>query len=197
MATTLQRGGSSALASAKPVVAEIIGVLRPTWEAAGHPRRSSDGHNEIKITSLMRLDDTLRTRCGLRRVRNDGESPERPGEFNGGRQLFYLRGNVLVRVKTRGTRFRPRAHVTVSMCDIRGVGDKEWHAWDRERAKFTANGHPEWKNVSDGGSSTPYSFPTRIINGLTPGAQDKWADNCHFDLPEGFDPTGESTLLPE
>ncbi len=141
MATSLQRGGSNALAGAKSVVAVVLLVLRRCRNVSGHPRRGAEGHNEIKIVSPTRPDDSLRTRCGVRRVRNDGESPERPDEFNGGRQLFYLRGNVLVRVKTRGTRFRPRADVTVSMCDIRGAGDNEWHAWDRERAKFTVDGH--------------------------------------------------------
>ena len=195
MATTFHAGRSDALTSARPVAAEVLAVLAPCWEPAGHPGRPGDGHYEIAISSLMRLDATLRTQAGLRRVRNDGEARE--GELRGGRQIFYLRGNLLVRVKTRGTRMRPRAHVTISMVDRRGGGDPDWHTWDRERVKFTANGNPAWKNISDGSSPNPYSFPTRIIDGLTSGQQDNWADDCHFDLPANFDATGEMTLLPE
>jgi hypothetical protein len=190
-----RRHGSAALAQAAPIARKVLAVLRPVWKDAGHPGRPGDGHYEINIPSLVRLDAVLRERAGMRLVRNDGENRE--GELRGGRQLFYRCGNVCVRVKTRGTAFRPQAHVTIALVDIRGEGDADWHTWDRERVKFDAKGHPAWKNMSDGNSSGPLSFPTRIVDGLTSKQKDRWADDCHYDLPEGFDATGEFTLLPE
>lgn len=193
VATKLQ-GGSSALSLARPIAADVLHVLQPVWEPSGHPGRPSEGHYEVKIASLVRLHAILSERAELQLARNDGEA--RAGELRGGRQLFYRRGNVLVRVKTRGTAFRARPHITVSMVDVRGSDDEVWHTWDRERVKFTADGNPDWKNMSDGNSPFPFSFPTRIIDGLTNGDKDVWADDCHFDLPEGFDAAGEMTLLP-
>lgn len=195
MSTTTQGGRSSALSQAKPVAAEILRVLQPVWECSGHPGRPAEGHYEVKIASLLRLNAALQNDAGLQFERNDGEARE--GELRGGRQLFYRRGNVLVRVKTRGTAFRPRPHLTISMVDCRGDGDDAWHTWDRERVKFTADGVPAWKNMSDGNSKFPFSFPTRVIDGLTDGDKDIWADDCHFDLPAQFDATGESSLLPD
>jgi len=194
VATILQGGRSDALTQAKPIAADVLMVLQPVWESTGHPGRPTEGHYEVKIASLIRLHAVLRSEAELRFERNDGEARE--GELRGGRQLFYRRGNVLVRVKTRGTAFRPRPHITISMVDFRGSNDSAWHTWDRERVKFTADGVPAWKNMSDGDSKFPFSFPTRIIDGLTNGDKDIWADDCHFDLPSSFDATGEMTLLP-
>jgi hypothetical protein len=195
VATKLQSGRSDAIAQAKPIAAEVLQTLKPVWEASGHPARPAEGHYEVKIASLVRLHALLCNEADLAFARNDGEA--RAGELRGGRQLFYRRGNVLVRVKTRGTAFRGRPHITVSMVDVRGDADDAWHTWDRERVKFTADGIPAWKNMSDGNSPFPFSFPTRIVDGLTNGDKDIWADDCHFDLPAEFDATGEFTLLPQ
>jgi hypothetical protein len=95
-----------------------------------------------------------------------------------GWQLFYLRGRVLVRVKTRGAERdkdahrRGAPHLTISLIsgqhDDKGAIDT---SWDAELGKFHLSGglvnkSPAMRNVPVANSRN-----------------DEWADETHFDFP--------------
>ena len=107
----------------------------------------------------------------------------------GGWQLIYMRGNVSVRIKTVGTQRRPRDHMTVSL--TRGGP-----AWPDEQAKYNGQALPRPAIL------LPQPIPNMpnigvLQTGLTPGQQDDWANDTHFDFPDGFDRSAADTLQPD
>lgn len=115
----------------------------------------------------------------------------------GGKQLFYERGNICCRVKTKGDASGPRtgqAHLSV------GVNDGLGTAWYNDMAKVAVDGRLTFKatnaaekfqpmlTMSDG-TRVPQRF-IGLYGGLEKGnpaaLQDAWAANCHFNMPSGF-----------
>ncbi len=129
-------------------------------------------------------------------VRNSSEFV-RPG----GRHLFYKnfptdpaggsrRGTLLLRVKTSGTRFHPRPHLTLSLA----VGLD----FDSELGKFNARGQVVPKLGPGRQNFSQLDFRTMQRMGGTIEAvmniDDRWADSCHFDFAEPFDGAGAEAL---
>ena len=110
----------------------------------------------------------------------------RPGGFH----LFYVRGPLLMRVKTSGTFMHPNPHMTVSAAA--GMG------WDDETMKLSRYGEfiPKQGAVPRASKASDW----RSLNRLGPDtnqivASDQgWADACHFDFIDGFDGSGAAVL---
>ncbi len=106
----------------------------------------------------------------------------------GGYQLFYLRGNVLVRIKTVGTQRRSRPHMTISLT-LRGE-----QGWESERAKYTSRGTVSAALLVS--NPIPKMPALARINPNAAAMGDEWADDCHFDFPQPFDDSAASLLTP-
>lgn len=140
-----------------------------------------DGNGLVRFTSIAAFHQHLGLRHGFTLVRNttDGVQP-------GGRHLFYVHGNILLRVKTSGTRLRPVPHMTISVAT--GLD------WSDEVAKLSRNGDlmPKLGAV--------HRSDHRALRRLGPDYQtleeidDRWADACHFNFVSGVDVTGALAL---
>ena len=136
---------------------------------------------KVRFTTTDSFHDYLRTTYGFRLRRNTED-----GVVAGGRHLFYVRGNLLLRVKTSGTRIRPRPHMTISAAT--GLN------WPDEGAKFNQQGDVVPKlGASAAGSN--WRALQRIGDYDAIAASDQeWADSCHFDFPDGFSDAGAASL---
>jgi len=140
---------------------------------------NADGR--VRFTSATALHNHLCQSHGFTLARNTHE-----GVQEGGRHLFYVRGNVLLRVKTSGTRIRPRPHMTVS----EAVGLD----WNQEAAKFTRDGAVVPK-LGSSRAGSDWRALMRIGNYDAIEASDqRWADLCHFDFVDGFSDQGAAAL---
>jgi len=126
--------------------------------------------------SLGKLNAELHL-LGLRLVEKKAEGPE------GGAMLFYVRGNVLVRIKTRGTSSRYRGgvpHLSVSLVSgartSAGALDTSFGA---EQGKFHAGGGLVNKQAP--GKSSIYNTAHNVH--AKNNAED-WSDRTHFDFPD-------------
>jgi len=135
----------------------------------------------VRFTATDSFHDYLRTAYGFRLLRNTED-----GVLPGGRHLFYVHGNLLLRVKTSGTRIRPRPHMTISAAT--GLN------WPDEGAKFNERGEVVPKlGASAAGSN--WRALRRIGDYDAIAASDQeWADSCHFDFPDGFSDAGAASL---
>lgn len=125
----------------------------------------------------------------------------------GGKQLFYERGNICCRIKTMGDKAGPRAgkpHISFGIND--GMGTRWWN----DLAKVDADGKLTFKalttpqrfspteTITDPANPTPQRF-IGIQGGLDPrdpaAVGDAWANNCHFNMPDGFDWAGLEQAL--
>jgi hypothetical protein len=108
----------------------------------------------------------------------------------GGYHLFYVRGPLLMRVKTSGTSMHPAPHMTVSAAT--GMG------WDDETMKLSRFGDfiPKQGAVPRASRASDWRPLNRLgpdTNQIVASDQD-WADACHFDFVDGFDGSGTATL---
>jgi hypothetical protein len=110
----------------------------------------------------------------------------------GGRQLFYVNGPILVRVKTTGTDRRPTPHMTVSL--------SEDLSWPGEAAKFNRQGDvvPRVGPVSTASAQNQWRALLRVGDTVAAieASDDRWANACHFDFVPGFDGSAAPTLIP-
>ena len=140
-----------------------------------------DASGAVRFASATALDTHLRYSYSfaLRRNTHEGVRP-------GGRHLFYVRGNVLLRVKTSGTWMRPRPHLTIS----EAVGLD----WTDEAAKFSRDGSVVPKlGSSRAGSDWRALMRIGDFNAIEASDQ-RWADLCHVDFVAGFTDTGAAAL---
>jgi hypothetical protein len=115
----------------------------------------------------------------LRRNTHEGVVP-------GGRHLFYVHGNVLLRVKTSGTFMRRRPHMTIS----EAVGLD----WNDEAAKFSRLGDVVPK-LGSSRAGSDWRALMRIGDYAAIEASDqRWADLCHFDFVGNFSDAGAAAL---
>jgi hypothetical protein len=170
-------------------------VIKGSGQRIGPSRAES---TEIARTVLKRLVD----QCGVVQARALEEAhrvltrelgfalKEKSDQFvrPGGFQFFYVKPNVLVRIKTKGTSQRPRPHMTISLfCG--GL------AWDQEQAKMNVRGNWDAKLLTD---KTDKLSPFIVLAPSLPaGAQDNWANRTHFDFSPGFDDSAAAQLQPE
>jgi hypothetical protein len=140
-----------------------------------------DGNRNVRFTSVKQLHECLSRDYGfaLRRNTTQGVRP-------GGRHLFYVLGNLLVRVKTSGTAIRPNPHLTLSLAS--GLD------WNQEDAKVNQAGAVVPKlGASRAGSD--WRALARIGDMAAIEASDqRWADTCHFNFAAGFDDTAAAAL---
>jgi len=136
---------------------------------------------KVRFTTTDSFHDYMRNTYGFRLLRNT-EAGVRPG----GRHLFYVHGNLLLRVKTSGTGIRPRPHMTISAAT--GLN------WPDEGAKFNRGGDVVPKlGASAAGSN--WRALQRIGDYDAIAASDQeWADSCHFDFADGFSDAGAASL---
>jgi hypothetical protein len=155
------------------------------------PKVVSASTNTMTVKSVQQLHGTL-TNDGFRLVKAEPYGPQ------GGYQLFYQKGNVVVRFKTAGDSGGPRAgqaHMSAGYNDGRGL---DWH---NDLGKFTANGKVEAKVVADPARFSPTDFqgnPQKMV--LLPanyrtGDVDAWAGRTHFSAPNGFSLTGLDAIV--
>jgi hypothetical protein len=117
------------------------------------------------------------------------------------RQIFYQHGHIQVRVKTDGTKFRPRPHLVVTLAVGKG--------WDDEIGKFNSEGrlipklgflgfNMETGRARPGGLAASNDWRTLSRLGTTlpdiVAREDQWANACHFDFVDGFDATGAEKI---
>ena len=81
----------------------------------------------VRFKSIGTFHNHICSRYGFALVQN-ATFGVRPG----GRHLFYVHGNILLRVKTTGTQRRPTPHLTISLAT--GLG------WPDEVAKLSRGG---------------------------------------------------------
>lgn len=150
--------------------------------------------NRIKVPSVERLHATLKAE-GFKLVKVENWGPD------GGKQLFYTKGNVLVRFKTLGDAKGPRAnqpHLSA------GYNDGKGFDWQNDMAKFGATGKVEPKVISDPAKfdpkgdfqGNPHKF-VLLLSDFQMKVADAWANRTHFNAPANFDMSGLSKVLAE
>ena len=152
--------------------------------------------NRVKFPALAAFHEYTTRLHPFLRVDNQPE-PTRSSS----RQIFYQHGNIQVRVKTDGTKFRPKPHLVVTLAVGKG--------WDDEIGKFNREGRliPKLGFLGfnmETGKSRPGGLAAsndwRNLARLGPALpdivarEDMWANACHFDFPDGFDATGAEKL---
>lgn len=155
------------------------------------PGLIESGSGRMRPARLSELDRTL-TESGYRLIRAEPYGPE------GGYQLFWQNGNVLVRFKTLGEQRGPRAnqpHLSVGYNDGRGLD------WQNDLGKFDWNGNVVAKVITDPARFNPVDFqgnPQRFV--LVPAnfdiaSVDAWASRTHFPAGAGFLCDGLQALI--
>lgn len=140
-----------------------------------------DGNGRVRFMSIVSFHDYICRRYGFALRRNTSEFV-RPG----GRHLFYVHGNLLLRVKTSGTNIRPQPHMTLSAAT--GLG------WNDEAAKFNAAGAVVPK-LGSSRAGNDWRTLARIGDTATIlASDDRWANLCHFDFVRGFTDSGAANL---
>ena len=156
-------------------------VARSRTVAQSVLRRLVDANGRVRADSLQQVHSTLTGGLHFKLV-----DKNQFAVLAGGYQLFYLRDEVLVRIKTKGTSRRPVSHMTISLVSG-GLG------WDHERAKMGLSGRWCGKILSrsTGERVSPWSV---IQDSLSDAEQDAWANRTHFDFPTHFDDSGADRL---
>jgi hypothetical protein len=150
-------------------------------------RELLNGEGLVKVKSIHVLHNRLcSSDYGFVLRKNTAEFVRR-----GGRQLFYLNGRVLVRVKTEGTEVHPGHHMTVSLAE--GLD------WPEEVAKFNRQGIlvPRLSPVRGASKAGLWRSLVRLEQDTQRSmfdSDDRWADSCHFDFAPGFDASGADVL---
>ncbi len=164
------------------------------------PRVVNGSTKLVNCSTFAELDGLLRSNgFKLSTVKEWGPA--------GGKQLFYERGNVCCRLKTKGDRAGKREntpHISFGVNDGVGTG------WYNDIAKVRYDGKLTPKlltprerfqvteNVTNPGTPTPQRYVS-IVGGRTPGnhelLQDAWAADCHFNMPSNFSWVGLEAAL--
>ncbi len=150
--------------------------------------------NLLKVASIERLHATLKAE-GFKLVKVEAWGPP------GGKQLFYTKGNVLVRFKTLGDAKGPRAnqpHLSA------GYNDGKGFDWQNDMAKFGATGKVEPKVMTDPAKfdpkadfqGNPHKFVV-LLRDFQIKAVDAWAGRTHFNVPAKFDMSALSRVVAE
>ena len=125
--------------------------------------------------SLARLHAELKLH-GLNLVERRRDGPE------AGYMLFYLKGNILVRIKTRGSRGKYRGGVPhLSVCVLSGNRNVDGSldtSFDAEVGKFDVRGNLVSKKLP---SNPEYNVK---LSPLGKANAETWSDETHFDFPD-------------
>jgi hypothetical protein len=128
-----------------------------------------------KYQQLGRIHGDLRV-LGLRLVAREKYGPE------AGFMLFYAKGRVLVRIKTRGGQPRGSPHLTVSM--VAGTMNEFGQSdYSDDLGKFHLSGglvNPDPIDKKRKGIRRAKGFDHQVAKSRT----QMWADATHFDFPD-------------
>ncbi len=169
----------------------LEGALKTARRALVRTVDSSTGR--MSVDNIGALDRAL-TSEGFKLISAEPYGPE------GGYQLFYQNGQVLVRFKTMGDAGGPRfnqPHLSIAYNDGRGL------AWQNDLAKFDANGKVMAKVITDAKALTKkitdfQGNPRRmelIPQTFEITAVDEWAARVHFNANPGFGLRGLADIL--
>lgn len=145
--------------------------------------------------TLAELDGRLTQRFGFRLIRAD---PYGPNEGKTGWQLFWQKGNVLVRFKTTGENAGPRKgipHLSIGFNDGKGLD------WQNDLAKFTYDGKVVAKVITNPEKFNPTDFqgnPQKFVllpTAFDMAAVDEWAAKTHFNVEARFTLDGLQAIL--
>jgi hypothetical protein len=127
----------------------------------------------VRKTTLAELDSLL-TSFGLKEIDDQPYNPP-------GRQLFYSRGRLLIRIKTRGN--PPNAsyranqpHLSVSL-----MKDGEDTSFAAEMVKFSPEGKAQPKSTGKGTLFLPVTGTAGNVRFR--GDAEAWAKSTHFNFP--------------
>jgi len=165
----------SATQTAKSLMSKLVGRATKTLNAR----------------SLQEIDETL-TDAGFSLIKAEEYGPP------GGYQLFWQKGNVLVRFKTLGEKTGPRAntpHLSAAFNDGRGLD------WQNDLGKFNFDGKIVAKVITAADKLKPQDFqgnPQKFV--LVPQqfdirAVDAWAAQTHFNADLKFKLDGLDAIL--
>jgi hypothetical protein len=155
-----------------------------------------NANNRVNFPTIDAFHEYTTAQHPFARVDNQQE-PTRASS----RQIFYQHGHIQVRVKTDGTRFRPRPHLVVTLAVGKG--------WDDEIGKFNHEGrlipklgflgfNMETGRSRPGGLAASNDWRNLARLGTTlpdiAAREDQWANACHFDFVDGFDATGADKI---
>ncbi|MCY2967808.1 MAG: hypothetical protein NT069_29960 [Planctomycetota bacterium] len=144
-----------------------------------------DGQGRVKYRSISDIHSQLVNSDQFALVKNSSEFV-----LPGGRQLFYVRGVLLIRIKTTGTRIRPTPHLTISAAS--GID------WPEEIMKLNRAGEfiPKLGAIGQAAKENDWRSLSRISTdtAVLQALDDAWANSCHFDFVTPFDATGANTL---
>jgi hypothetical protein len=188
---------AAARTAAAGVPASVMSTLQAA-KAVARPllaRLVNPNSRLMTCRSLAELHDAF-VREGFELVRVEPYGPR------GGWQIFWRRGNVLARFKTRGETGGPRAnqpHLSIAYNDGNGF------QWQNDLGKFTYDGRVACKAQSDPSPNarrpfSPTDFqgnPQRFIllpTNYSEAAVDAWAARTHFNAPAGFDLNGVGNM---
>ncbi len=116
----------------------------------------------------------------------------------GGWQVFWQKGNVLIRFKSMGDKFGPRAgkpHMSIGFNDGRGL------AWQNDMGKFTYTGKIVAKVITAADKFQDKDFQgnaqkfVMIPQKFEITAVDEWAGQTHFNADSGFGLKGLEQLV--
>jgi hypothetical protein len=146
-----------------------------------------DAQGVVRFLDIEAFHDAITDRRHGFVLRDNSPKFVRPG----GRQLFYVNGPILVRVKTTGTDRRPEPHMTVSL--------SEDLSWPGEAAKFNRQGDivPRISPISTAAAQGQWRALLRVGDTAAQieASDDAWANSCHFNFPAGFDGSAAPTLV--
>jgi hypothetical protein len=135
----------------------------------------------VRKTSLAELD-TLLSNFGLELLTNKSKDYNPPG-----RMLFYRRGRLLVRVKTKGNPPNAKYRANQPHLSVGLMKDDQDLDFEAEVVKFSAAGRAKPKST-DPGSKTRTLLPVTgtIDNPNYDGDAGEWARSTHFNFGPGL-----------
>jgi hypothetical protein len=136
----------------------------------------------VRKTTLAELD-ALFVRFGLKLLPAETKSYNPPGQM-----LFYQRGRLLVRIKTKGNPANAQHRANQPHLSVGLMKDSQDLGFDAEMIKFTPTGGVQPKSLN----ANPGPKRTLIPVTGTPGSQQydgndaTWAKETHFNFPPGI-----------
>lgn len=143
--------------------------------------RTVTREGQVIFTNVTAFDTCLKSVFGFALV-DKNQKEVLPDSWH----LFYVRGSLLLRVKSKGTRFRKRAHMTLSAAS--GL------RWDEEVSKFSRESLlPKVGVTGRLAAANDWRTMSQFWDRL--GAiDDTWANSCHFDFVQPFDGSAAGSL---
>jgi hypothetical protein len=134
----------------------------------------------VRKATLAALDELL-TSFGLEKT---GDQPYNPP----GRQLFYRKGLLLIRIKTKGNSPKAKYRANQPHLSVGLMKDPADDSFQAEVVKFSPTGRARPKATrADKEGTLPPLLPVTATNGKVSysGDEEQWAKMTHFNFPPG------------